>query len=73
VPQAFAQVMTVDGEPVDPSLCAAPPTDDEGTTTLAAPAGEVALAVRAEPGAAFRSVLLRPDETVALEVRLARP
>ncbi len=73
VAQALALVMTVDGERVDPSLCAAPPTDDAGATTLAVPAGEVTLAVRAEAGVALRTVALRPDETVALEVRLERP
>jgi hypothetical protein len=70
VARAFALVMMVDGERVDPSLCAAPPTDDEGATTLAVPAGEVALAVQAETGVALRTVALRPHETVALEVRL---
>jgi len=73
VSQAFAAVVAVDGERVDPSLSAAPPTDDEGRTALRAPAGEVALVVRADAGAAFRAVVLRPDETTAVEVRLERP
>ena len=70
--QAFASVWMVDGERVDPSLCAAPPTDDDGRTTLGAPAGEVALAVQSASGAAVRTIALRRGETMALEVRVQR-
>jgi hypothetical protein len=58
---------------VVPCLCAAPATDDEGTTVVGAPPGEVVLAVQAEAGAAFRTVTLRRGQAVALEVRLERP
>jgi hypothetical protein len=43
VAQALASVSTVDGERVEPSLCVAPPTDDQGRTTLGVPAGQVTL------------------------------
>jgi hypothetical protein len=72
VAQALASVLTVDGERVDPSLCAAPPTDDEGRTTLGVPAGQVALAVQSAEGATVRTLALHRDETMALEVRLER-
>ena len=73
VAHAFAAVLTVDGERVDPDLCAAPPTDDEGGTTLGVPAGQVALAVQSAAGEAVRTLVLRHDETIALEVKLERP
>ncbi len=73
VAQALASVLTVDGERVDPNLCAAPPTDDEGKVTLVVPAGLVALAVQSAEGAAVRTLALHRDETMALEVRLERP
>lgn len=72
VAEALASVVTVDGERVDPGLCVATPTGEDGATTVGAPAGEVLFAVHAESGAAFRRVSVRSGETVALEVRLGR-
>jgi hypothetical protein len=71
-PHALASVLSVDGERIDPSLCAAPPTDDAGITTLGVPAGEVVLAVRAETGAALRRATVRAADSLSLEVRLER-
>ncbi len=73
VPEAFASVVAVDGGRVDPGLAASPPTDDDGRTALRAPVGEVAIVVRNEVGAAFRTVALRADETAIVEVRLESP
>lgn len=72
VGEAWASVVTVDGERVDPGLCVATPTDENGTTTIGVPAGEVVLAVHAESGAAMRGLSVRSGETVAVAVRLGR-
>lgn len=73
VVQAVASVLMVDGERIDPSLCAAPPTDDQGRTTLGAPAGQVTLAVQSAAGAAVHTLALHAHETMTLELRLERP
>jgi hypothetical protein len=70
VAEALVSVVTVDGERVDPGLCVATPTGEDGATTIGVPAGEVVLAVQAESGAAMQSVSVRSGDTVALEVRL---
>ena len=54
VGEACVSVVTVDGERVDPGLCVATPTEEDGATTIGVPAGEVVLAVHAESGAAMR-------------------
>ena len=72
VAEAVVSVVTVDGERVDPGLCVAAPTGEDGATTIGVPAGEVVLAVHAESGAAVRSLPVRSGDTVALEVRLGR-
>ena len=66
VREAWASVVTVDGERVDPGLCVATPTEEDGATTIGVPAGEVLLAVHAESGAAVRGASVRSGETVAL-------
>jgi protocatechuate 3,4-dioxygenase beta subunit len=70
VAEAFAALVVVDGEGVDPRLTAAPPTGPEGTTVLNVPAGEVGITVNSAAGGAFRSVVVKPGETVPLEVSL---
>jgi hypothetical protein len=73
VPEAVASVVSVDSHRVDPSLCAAPPADDQGRITLGVPAGEISLLVVSEVGGAARTIKTRPNETTVLEVRLDPP
>ena len=70
VAEAFAAVVQVDGGRVDLRRSAAPPTNEEGSTEVGGPAGEVGIAVMAEGGSGFGTVVVRPGETVPLRIVL---
>ena len=70
VAEALASVALVDGAPVDLRGSIAPPTSAEGSTEVGVPAGEVGIAVSAESGSGFGTVVVRPGETVPLVIVL---